>query len=123
MLSYYECYCRLLYFKPVFDNEREQVRHGGGPQPTQGVVVEAGVQRDHIVLGNKYGNNTTITSVKIEGGNSSHVFAGDGQRVVARPRGAEAERGDARAADVLAAIDVAMRKIFRLITSYLRSQK
>lgn len=60
MLSYYECYCRLLYFKPVFDNEREQVRHGGGPQPTQGVVVEAGVQRDHIVLGNEYGNNITI---------------------------------------------------------------
>ena len=51
------------------------------------------------------------------------MFAGDGQRVVARPGGAEAERGDAGAADVLAAIDVARRKIFRLITSYLRSQK
>ena len=39
--------------KPVLDDEGEEVRHGGGPQPTQGVVVEAGVQRDHIVLGNE----------------------------------------------------------------------
>ena len=39
--------------KPVLDDEGEEVRHGGGPQPTQGVVVKAGVQRDDVVLGNK----------------------------------------------------------------------
>ena len=46
--------------KPVLDDEGEQVRHGGGPQPTQGVVVEAGVQRDDVVLGNEENSQNYI---------------------------------------------------------------
>ena len=38
------------------------------------------------------------------------MFGRDGQRVVARCGGAEAECGDARAADVLAAVDVAVKR-------------
>ena len=41
---------------------------------------------------------------------SSHVFAGDGQRVVARSGSAEAECRDAGATDVLAAVDIAVKR-------------
>ena len=33
---------------PVLHDEGEEVGHGGGPEPAQGVVVEAGVQRNHL---------------------------------------------------------------------------
>ena len=33
---------------PVLDDEGEQVRHGGGPEPAQSVVVEAGVEGDDL---------------------------------------------------------------------------
>ena len=41
---------------------------------------------------------------------SSHVLAGDRQRVVARCGGAEAECRDAGATDVLAAVDIAVKR-------------
>ena len=33
---------------PVLDDEGEQVRHGGSPEPAQSVVVEAGVEGDNL---------------------------------------------------------------------------
>ena len=33
---------------PILYDEGEEVGHGGGPQPPQRVVVEAGVQRDNL---------------------------------------------------------------------------
>ncbi len=33
---------------PVFHNEGEEVGHGGGPQLPQRIIVEAGVQGDHL---------------------------------------------------------------------------
>ena len=39
---------------PVLHNEGEEVGHGGGPQLAQGVVIEAGVQADHLKLDTYY---------------------------------------------------------------------
>ena len=35
---------------PVLHDEGEEVRHGGGPQLAQRVVIEAGIQADHLKL-------------------------------------------------------------------------
>ena len=50
MLHKYFCVGLCHAVLPVLHDEGEEVRHGGGPELAKCVVIEAGVQADHLKL-------------------------------------------------------------------------